>query len=114
MEDNKLLREFIKESVVSEVKLDVDDVYMSKLMAYLRGEQGLKLSSDVRSVAYDWINDVEALTGAALVPWKKGAVTRFVGSKWPGLLDRFRGNVQAARYTMFNMLDAKFKALKYR
>ncbi len=62
-------------------------------------------------LAEGWLEDMELATGRMVAPGVRFQVVRFVESRFPGLVVRFRGNKDAARMTMLNLLDARFRSL---
>jgi len=60
-------------------------------------------------LAEGWLEDMELATGRMVAPGVRFQVVRFVESRFPGLVVRFRGNKDAARVTMLNLLDARFR-----
>lgn len=61
------------------------------------------------NLAQGWIDDTELTTGRRLSPGTRLQVVKFVEHRFPGLVVRFRGNLDAARLTMMNLLDARFR-----
>lgn len=104
-----VLRLFIK-ATLQELRAD------RRMMAMLKGaDLGPTRKGDSgvsRELAADWLLDIETELGKQLHPGVKTNVLRFVGHRWPGLLQRFRGDANAARHTLYNILDAKFNYLR--
>lgn len=105
-EGAKLLRQYL-----SELRFD------HRFVELLRGS-GLNLqvprdaiALDAEELAEGWLDDVELDTGREVSPSIRSEVVRFVEGRMPGLLQRFRGNEDAVRLTMYNLLAARFAGL---
>jgi hypothetical protein len=98
-----LLRAYIREALQLELRLD------PHMMALLRGSDirhGTDPSSvDARRVAEEWLED-------GVSPRDRAIVTRFVAKRWAMILARYRGDVRAAKQTMYNILDTRFHNLR--
>lgn len=85
-----------------------------RFYALLRGSglSDMGRDSDVVELAEGWLDDVELVTGRQVSPGTRAQVVRFVDGRLPGLVARFRGNVDAAHLTMVNLLDTRFADLR--
>jgi hypothetical protein len=104
--NDELLRLYIHEALQLELRAD------PHMMSMLRGS-GMRASSSPTNkiasrIATEWIEDKELETGEPLPLHMRTQVNGFVAKRWKGLMVRFRGNDQAAKQTLFNILAAKF------
>ena len=109
--DEELLREYVEEVLLSELSID------RKFLNHLRQSAGLRptldtLTAHARSIADEWLDDVEDAIGRRLWPGKRAQVIRFVAQRLPMLVRRFHGDVKAAEQTMYNILNARFYSLR--
>ncbi len=70
------------------------------------------IALDAEELAEGWLSDIELDTGREVAPGVRSQVVRYVEGRMPGLLLRFRGNEDAARLTMANLLDTHFAHLR--
>lgn len=107
---SKLLRQFINEAVLCELRRD------DAFIAHLKKQAGIgtpRTPSGIaaRKIAAAWISDMEAELGKKFPPMMVPQVNKFVASRWQGVLARYRDE-RAALQTMNNLLDAKFNSLR--
>lgn len=67
---------------------------------------------DAEALADDWIDTVEIEIGSELAPGHRSQIVRFIEQRLPGLVVKFHGDDNAARWTMYNILNSKFNDLK--
>jgi len=79
--------------------------YLSELV---RSGQLRQSSSINVPVVKDWIIDQELVTGQAVSLHRRVQASKFASNNWPALLQQYRGNEQAAAYTLYNLLQAEF------
>lgn len=107
MED--LLRQYIREALQTELKLD------PHMMMILRNSDlrhhNDPASTEYRQIAKEWLDDLETELGEVPLQVRVQA-NKFVAKRWQGLLRRFRGDVRAAKQTLYNLLDAKFNDVR--
>ena len=96
---SNLLRQYIQ-ATLDELRVD------PKMMALLRGtgirDTDSPASHEARVVANDWLEHMGNRSH-----YHKVRVHRYVARKWPQLVKRFRGDRDAARQTLYNLLDMK-------
>ena len=110
--NESLLRAYIRQAVLLELRRD--DKFIDSLKASLRGgDPDMHIDAPGgRRLANDWLDDLELELGHPIAPGKRGQVHKFVASRWPGVLKRFRGDHQLASKTLYNLLDTKFNQLR--
>lgn len=98
---SEVLRQYIK-ATLDELRVD------PKMLKLLRGT-GLRATGDevssgkeAQALADEWLQDMGERSGH-----HKVRVHRYTARKWPQLLKRFRGDKEAARQTLYNLLDTK-------
>lgn len=103
---SRLLRSYINE-------LRQDDRFIAMLAGAGLGHHHREaVNIEAEELAEGWIDDVEVVTGRPVSPGIRSQVIRFVEGRMSGLVVLFRGNKNAARMTMYNLMDAKFSDLK--
>lgn len=102
----ELLREFVEETLV---ELRIDRPFISML----KKQTGLsRIENGLRSIANEWLGDVEHHLGHPLHFNSRAQVYRFVLQRLPALIQRYHGNVAAAEQTMYNLLNTRFNSIK--
>lgn len=109
--NESLLRAFISEAVLAELRRDEKFIAMLRNSGVGAGESRPEQVNS-RHIATEWIEDLELEVGKPISHGHKAQVFRFVIKRMPGLVARYRGNIQAARQTMYNLLDTKFNELR--
>lgn len=114
---DELLREFLREAVITE--LSIDHKFLNRIhqmtglrLPFLQGKRRFETDSSFAFIALDWLSKVQRLTGVEPRPNQRAQVTRFVAQRMPGLIVRFHGDIAAAEQTMQNLLNAKFDSIK--
>jgi hypothetical protein len=106
-----LLREFIKEAMLLELRRDDQFIDHLKRQSSF-GAPRTPSAVAARQVASGWVQDMETELGQRLSPGNVTQVNKFVAKRWPGVLQRYRGDQAAALQTMHNLLDAKYSSLR--
>lgn len=102
MDEVPLLRSYL-------IELRQDEAFLSLLRsAGVGGDRGDTVTEDI---AQGWLDDVELDTGLRVPAGAQSQIFKFVENRYPALVVRFRGNTDAARLTMLNLLDARFRRL---
>ena len=94
-----VLRQFIQ-ATLAELRVD------PKMMHLLRGT-GIRSTNEpsdkeAQAIAKEWLQDMGERS-----EYHRIRVHRYVARKWPQLVKRFRGDKEAARQTLYNLLDTK-------
>ena len=74
--------------------------------------QGGQISPGAQRVADSWIKNVTSERGNPLNKKQRFMVQAFVEKRWQGILERFRGDHNAAEQTMTNLLNSRFHELR--
>lgn len=98
-----LLREYLN-------ALRQDDSFLASLRSAGLGSHVGADRLVAENMVEDWVDGIES-AGRSISPGLRSQVVRFVEGKMPGLVVLFRGNMDAARLTMINLLDARFREL---
>lgn len=111
MIDEDLLRTFIREALLVELRRD------HGFIDHLRKTSGLGANASksgiaVRKIADDWVSDVELELGKPVPRNVVAGAIKFVAARWYGVLTRFHGDERAALQTMSNLLDTRFSTLR--
>jgi len=99
-----ILRLFIKETL-QELRAD------PRVLAMLRNSGFRDSDAAARHIAQEWLDDLKLELGS-VPPQVTTQVHRFVAKRWPGMLNRFRGDERAAKHTLYNVLDSKFSSVR--
>lgn len=120
MSDERLLREYIEEVMLTELSLDRNFINMLKRSAGVHVAPEVDVDNvNMRAVysagakiANQWLVQAERQRGERLWGGKRAQVVRFTVQRFPGIVMRYRGDMDAASRTMYNVLDARFYSLK--
>jgi len=74
--------------------------------------QGGQISPGARRVADSWIKNASYDRGESLSKKQRLVIQAFVEKRWSGMLERFRGDHDAAEQTMTNLLNSRFHELR--
>lgn len=118
----RLLREYLNEVLLTELHVD------TSFLNHLRRSSGLNIAPalginvddlDMRPVyragtnlANKWLRQAERRLGAPLRRDTRAEVFSFVARRFPVLVLRYRGDIDAASQTMNNILNTRFNDLR--
>lgn len=111
LEERYLLRNFIREALVMELRRD------DHFIDHLKRQSGIgtprtRLGMAARQIATEWVKDLETELGTHLPLGYVAQINKFVAKRWQGLLQRYRGDHGAAHQTMQNLLNTKYSSLR--
>jgi len=106
---DRLLKQFIKEALLNELRRDEQFIqHLKNGLDYGKGN----MSSEAYQIVSDWVEDTELRMGNLMHPGYVTRIEKFVANQWPVILEQYRGNKRMALIAMNNMLNAKFNELR--